>query len=82
MLKSYRDKFTKKREMRVVGYGEINWNLSDDNGVPVPRKYSILFYENNLGERKYHVNAPAYEKNCIGIGLTLYMRVNYGRHLA
>lgn len=62
LLKSYRDKFNKEREMRVVGYGEINWSLLDDNGAPIPRMYSILFYENDLGERKYHLNAHESEK--------------------
>lgn len=62
LLKSYRDKFNKERKMRVVGYGEIHWVLLDDDGVQLPKMYSVLFYENDLGERKYNVNAADYEK--------------------
>ena len=43
--------FFKRRKMRVIAFGEpkVKWNDGDSH------LYSIIFYENDNGERKYTV---------------------------
>lgn len=58
---SYRKKYINDREWRPIGYGEVNWVYIEDDGNKIPKLMSVIFYENNLGERTYKVNASDYE---------------------
>ncbi len=52
-------KFFKKRKFRVVRFAEIEVNWSIAGKLP----YSIIFFENDNGKRKYKVSGPDYSKD-------------------
>ena len=53
--------YKKASDMRLVGYGEIPWQLIGTDGKPSARQFSVQFYENTLGERDHIVHGEDFE---------------------
>ena len=59
---AYREKFIKSNEMRTVGYGEVIFNIVSKDESTDKRQLSIIFKENDLGERAYTVKGSSNDK--------------------
>lgn len=58
--KSYAETYRRKTEIKITGCGEINFNLVDGN-LKTPKKFTVHFFENDLGQRIYKVVGSDYD---------------------